>query len=41
MRAVIQRVHQAQITIDREETRQTGRFSLNLQIVQSPGLSTH
>ena len=25
MRAVIQRVHQAQITIDREETRQTGR----------------
>ena len=23
------------------ETRQTGRFSLNLQIVQSPGLSTH
>lgn len=25
MRAVIQRVHRAQITIDREETRQTGR----------------
>lgn len=25
MRAVVQRVHRAQITIDREETRQTGR----------------